>query len=474
MRRTYSAGMHTILRMAIIWSAVVSITSSPPAEQAPGESCGAQGTAIPIATFAHSSNEDFISKVTSGQVSRANPFRPRVDLPVFADADGGLFQVDTHHVFLTYVSTNGWNNQLLNVSPLAACRLPLATRLRLPLLWPRSDLTPLSCAQLLCAIDMARLTNRTLVVPPFSWPARRGPAQVSVARLIDVRTVAALGVRALFEDEQGSVAAALRDAGVSFSIMPGEGQPHRKRRMPRWPRERWAAEHEAARAPPASGLSISCCLFWTWALPHSAALEIYGYVRYQPALVAAATAAAASLGPSFGAMHVRRGDKAQVDKAYTSVFGERMSAEYFTRLANREGIPRGSTVFVATDELDRRWFAPLAVAYDLRFVEDLDQSPLTSALSSFPQPLWADILAILEQIICIQADLGFVGSLPSTLSGHVVNSRRASTPADERELFTKLHESCCDKRTAADLMHLPGVRTLADVPCETHEGNPWC
>ena len=38
---------------------------------------------------------------------------------------------------------------------------------------------------LLSALDMARLLNRTLIVPPFQWPRRRGTAQVSVGRLVD-------------------------------------------------------------------------------------------------------------------------------------------------------------------------------------------------------------------------------------------------------------------------------------------------
>ena len=71
---------------------------------------------------------------------------------------------------------------------------------------------------------------------------------------------------------------------------------------------------------------------------------------------------------------------------------------------------------------------------------------------------------------------GFVGSLPSTLSGHVINMRRVhGGGSDERRpLFTKLHELCCDERTAIDLMRLPGVKTLADVPCVPGEGNAWC
>ena len=100
---------------------------------------------------------------------------------------------------------------------------------------------------------------------------------------------------------------------------------------------------------------------------------------------------------------------------------------------------------------------------------------MLDALTAYPQPVWADILAILEQIVCIHAGGGFVGSLPSTLSGHVINARAvASGSNDERPLFTKLHESCCDARTALDLLRLPGVTSLADVPCVAHAGNSWC
>ena len=116
-----------------------------------------------------------------------------------------------------------------------------------------------------------------------------------------------------------------------------------------------------------------------------------------------------------------------------------------------------------------------AAGYSLRFADQLDQGALLDALSAFPQPLWPDLLAVLEQTICIHATDGFVGSLPSTLSGHVLNARKASGLDDDgRPLFTKLHESCCDARTAADLLRLPGVASLADVPCLPHEGNPWC
>ena len=38
----------------------------------------------------------------------------------------------------------------------------------------------------------------------------------------------------------------------------------------------------------------------------------------------------------------------------------------------------------------------------------------------------------------------------------------------------QVHETCCDARTEMDLLKLPGVASLADVPCHPHKGNPWC
>jgi hypothetical protein len=401
---------------------------------------------VRLSSFAHTSNSEFIQSVAENR----KDWRPRVPPAIISDS-GRLQTIDLSNGderFFTYVSINGWNNQLLN---------------------------------LLCAIDMARLINRTLVIPPFSWPRRRGQAKVSVCRLIDVTSLAEAGVRAICEDEHGSIMEALAhepplDGHSGVADIQGEGQPHRKRRMPRWSRKWWIDTGAAAKS---RVLRVSCCLFWTWSLPSDVALGLYRTVQYHPALVRAARDAAAPLGAeSFAAMHVRQGDKATVDVAYTGIFGARMTADYFVSLARDEGFASAATIFVATDELDQvDWFDPLRDAgYTLRFVDDLAQRPLLDALSTFPQAVWADILAILEQLVCIEAPGGFVGSLPSTLSGHIINVRQARSMAGTaaKPLFTKVHESCCDARTALDLLMLPGVTSLADVPCEPHEGNPWC
>ena len=53
-------------------------------------------------------------------------------------------------------------------------------------------------------------------------------------------------------------------------------------------------------------------------------------------------------------------------------------------------------------------------------------------------------------------------------------AEKSAEKSAERPLFAKLHESCCDDATAAELLKLPGVASLADVPCHPHAGNPWC
>ena len=141
------------------------------------ESCDAPPS-LPLSKFAHAVNEDFIAKVTSG---KAREFRP-VTQPAAFDANGKLQPVDVaSERFFTYDTDNGWNNQLLN---------------------------------LLAALDMARLINRTLIVPPFSWPRRRGESSVSVGRLVDLRRLARFGVRVLCEDEYYSIASALKRLDV--------------------------------------------------------------------------------------------------------------------------------------------------------------------------------------------------------------------------------------------------------------------
>ena len=395
-----------------------------------------------LAEFAHASNQAYVAAATAGRGRRFVPDPPiavytRHGLaPLLTEPDGAPRR------FLRYRSANGWNNQLLD---------------------------------LLCAAEMARLLNRTLVVPPFAWRRRRGNASVSVGRLVDLLPLAHV-TPIVAEDEAGGVGAALRRARLSTKRLRAEGYSHRTRHRSRWEAGGWVARHgdEAARV-----LDVRRgILFWTWRLSDDAARELLAALEYHPTLVHAATAASAHLGPRASAIHVRRGDKSAVDATYRPIWSK-MTPGYFLQLMGAEGINKSAAVYVATDELDRAWFDPIAAAgYRLTFADQLAQPPLLAALQAFPQPLWVDVLSIIEQIVCVRARR-FVGTLPSTMSGYVTNLRivrglEADSNGVPRPLFTKLAQTCCDAATARDVLRLPGVATLADVPCVPHEGNAWC
>eukprot|EP00966_Prymnesium_polylepis_P266248 6150372-Prymnesium_polylepis.1 len=60
---------------------------------------------------------------------------------------------------------------------------------------------------------MARLLNRTLILPAYAWRRRRGSASASLGRLLDLRGLAPLAP-ILAEDEHGSVQAAIEAAAL--------------------------------------------------------------------------------------------------------------------------------------------------------------------------------------------------------------------------------------------------------------------
>ena len=50
-----------------------------------------------------------------------------------------------------------------------------------------------------------------------------------------------------------------------------------------------------------------------------------------------------------------------------------------------EGVAPGETVFIATDEQDRAWFAPIAAVYNVSFAADLEQERRYLAQRSLAQ-----------------------------------------------------------------------------------------
>ena len=72
-----------------------------------------------------------------------------------------------------------------------------------------------------------------------------------------------------------------------------------------------------------------------------------------------------------------------------------MAPRFFLRLIDEEAEWNPTLpTYVATDELDRTWFAPIAEMHNISFLEGLAQKPLLAALTPFPQSLWADVRAL--------------------------------------------------------------------------------
>eukprot|EP00924_Labyrinthula_sp_SR-Ha-C_P014853 maker-scaffold_9-snap-gene-0.0-mRNA-1 protein AED:0.27 eAED:1.00 QI:0/0/0/1/1/1/2/0/662 len=128
----------------------------------------------------------------------------------------------------------------------------------------------------------------------------------------------------------------------------------------------------------------------------------------------------------FNAIHVRRGDKT-TEKNFLSV--SHNIEWYVERLRVWKNLT--STVYVATDETNRKYFAPLQKeGLKVIFHEDLNPALsgflLKKFLESFPERMESDILSIIEQLVCAYSQK-FLGSGYSTLSVFVLRLRRRRT-----------------------------------------------
>ena len=102
----------------------------------------------------------------------------------------------------------------------------------------------------------------------------------------------------------------------------------------------------------------------------------------------------------FDAFHVRRGDF-QYKRT-------RVSAQVMYEMAKSQ-IPEGSTVYMATDERDRSFFAPLAAHYDLLFLSDF-QSEIPGMNPNF--------FGMLDQLVAARSRT-FFGCWFSTFTGYI-------------------------------------------------------
>lgn len=143
-------------------------------------------------------------------------------------------------------------------------------------------------------------------------------------------------------------------------------------------------------------------------------------VRYQQWLWDAAKEVVRALGP-FSSLHVRRGDfSVQFPK---EVLSERQLAESVRALFHP-----GERLFIATDEIDRRYFQPLTEHYELKFIDDfLPMLPVNAGEREY-SPL-------IEQIVCAHGRI-FVGTKFSTMSSYIYRLRGYLGQADTQYYST--------------------------------------
>jgi hypothetical protein len=136
-------------------------------------------------------------------------------------------------------------------------------------------------------------------------------------------------------------------------------------------------------------------------------------VRFRPEILQTAERISSTLG-DYSAMHVRRND-------FFRLYPEQnLSPEQLLRSLTRR-VRDGELLYIATDEPDRTFFAPLRQRYDVRFADPIDL-PAASA-------------ACVEQLVCARAQR-FLGTRFSTFSAYIVRLRGYLGAVDRNTYFT--------------------------------------
>lgn len=133
------------------------------------------------------------------------------------------------------------------------------------------------------------------------------------------------------------------------------------------------------------------------------------YMHYRASYYELADGVRAKLG-RYNAMHIRR--IRHISRSLTQGYWilEMLSNEF------SKEIP----IYVATDELNLKWFEPLIEAgFSLYFASNFTNS---INLSRVPKRLRKDVLGMYEQIVCIRSEL-FLPSPHSTFSNYIVRER---------------------------------------------------
>jgi hypothetical protein len=143
------------------------------------------------------------------------------------------------------------------------------------------------------------------------------------------------------------------------------------------------------------------------------------HVKLKTEIIDAASAIAAALG-SYCALHVRRSD-------FITLYPHQNIAAHLLLENIKDRVPVGSRVYVATDEIDRRYFDCLRSRYELYFSEFFR--------SLLPHRLPSETLACIEQAVCAFA-ARFIGTNLSTFSAYVTRLRGYHGAADQGTYFT--------------------------------------
>jgi hypothetical protein len=143
------------------------------------------------------------------------------------------------------------------------------------------------------------------------------------------------------------------------------------------------------------------------------------HVRFRPVILGAAQTIATLLG-NYCAIHVRRNDFIQ-QYPWQNIPADQLLYNLRTR------VPRGMRLYIASDEVDRNFFADFRRDYQLHFIEDFR--------SILPRDLSRELIACVEQMVCAFSQI-FVGTKLSTYSGYITRLRGYYGNPDTNIYFT--------------------------------------
>jgi hypothetical protein len=133
---------------------------------------------------------------------------------------------------------------------------------------------------------------------------------------------------------------------------------------------------------------------------------IRDHVTFRPSILEAGTRIARYLG-DFSALHVRRSD------FFWQYPEQDITSEQILRSMQRAGV-QSRRLYIASDEMDRGYFAPISRRYETIFIDSFDDG--------FDSDTSVEDIACIEQVVCSFADV-FLGTRLSTFSAYITRLR---------------------------------------------------